>query len=482
MSDNNKVVKAGIGYIIGNYLLKGLSFLTIPIFSHLMEPGDYGMYNTFIAYEAIFYIVIGFAIHSSYKNALYKYSSERGNPKGKDYDTYVSTTMVLQIFSAAVWFVLFLLFANYLTDLLGLDYISLLILLVYSFSGSILACYNAYVGLKYQYKNFLIVSGINAVSNIGLSIFLMFTAFPSNRYIARMIGTVVPMTLIAVFVIFSFFKRSRPGNYKPFLKWGLHYSIPIISHGISQVILAQFDRIMINKMINSESSGIYSFAYNIYAIVSVTARSLDNVWNPWFYEQMIKKQYANIRSKSNIYAFLMMLVSVGIMLVSPELVKLLGAQKYWSASYSVVPIVAGGYFAFLYTIPASVEYFYEKTKYVALGTFAAAVINVVLNFIFINSYGYIAAAYTTLVTYVLYFLFHYIIAIRIHGKCIFSTKVMFLCSLSTIVFTALSLLLFDIIIIRWILAVSVIILFFIVEEKQMGLSMKIIKKFRRKKA
>lgn len=32
----NKVLKAGIGYTIGNYFLKGLGFITVPIFSRLM--------------------------------------------------------------------------------------------------------------------------------------------------------------------------------------------------------------------------------------------------------------------------------------------------------------------------------------------------------------------------------------------------------------------------------------------------------------
>ena len=481
VADNNKVVKAGVGYIIGNYLLKGLSFLTVPIFSRLMEPADYGMYNTFIAYEAILYIVIGFAIHSSYKNALYKYGTiENGAVRGKDYDTYVSTTMVLLMVSAAVWFALFFLFGGWLTGLMGLDQISLVLLLVYSFSGAVLACYNAYVGLKYQYKSFLTVSGINAVSNIGLSILLMFTLFPSDRYMARMIGTTVPITLIAVYIIILFFRKSRPGNYKPFLSWGLKYSTPIISHGISQVILSQFDRIMINRMINPESAGIYSFAYNIYAIINVTARSLDNVWNPWFYEQMAKKRFENIRKKSSIYALLMMLVSVGVMLISPELVRVLGDVKYWAASYSVIPIVAGGFFAFLYTIPASIEYYYEKTKFIALGTFAAAIINIVLNFVFIQTMGYIAAAYTTLATYFLYFLFHYIIAAKIHGSCIFSNKAMAFCSVLVLAVAGLSLLLMDLVVVRWILAVGAAVVLVVTEERTIGFSKKILKKFRRK--
>ena len=43
MSEENKVIKAGIGYTIGNYLLKGLSFLTVPLFSRLLDTSDYGI-------------------------------------------------------------------------------------------------------------------------------------------------------------------------------------------------------------------------------------------------------------------------------------------------------------------------------------------------------------------------------------------------------------------------------------------------------
>ena len=53
----SKVIKAGFGYVIGNYLLKGLVFLTIPIFTRLLSPSDFGVYNTFAAYESIGTIV-----------------------------------------------------------------------------------------------------------------------------------------------------------------------------------------------------------------------------------------------------------------------------------------------------------------------------------------------------------------------------------------------------------------------------------------
>ena len=44
----NKVLQAGMGYTIGNYLLKGINLITLPIFARLMNKTDYGLFNIYI--------------------------------------------------------------------------------------------------------------------------------------------------------------------------------------------------------------------------------------------------------------------------------------------------------------------------------------------------------------------------------------------------------------------------------------------------
>ena len=50
-------VKAGIGYTVGNILIKGISFMTLPVFSRLLTTEQFGVYNVFVSYEAILYVV-----------------------------------------------------------------------------------------------------------------------------------------------------------------------------------------------------------------------------------------------------------------------------------------------------------------------------------------------------------------------------------------------------------------------------------------
>lgn len=109
----------------------------------------------------------------------------------------------------------------------------------------------------------------------------------------------------------------------------------------------------------------------------------------------------------------------------------------------MIPIVLGIYFAFLYSLPAAVEYYHKKTKMIAVGTVCAAVANIVLNAIFIPLYGYLAAAYTTVACYILYFFFHLFIARRILGRFLFNMKNLLFSALAVSGFSALCLMLME---------------------------------------
>lgn len=441
MHRTNKVVKAGAGYVIGNYLLKGITFLSAPIFTRLLSTEEYGYFGTYLSYEALFYIIIGLALFSSLNSAKYRY--------GEKFEEYVSSLILLTGISAAVWIVAANLFFDRFSPYLDMSRMVVNLLLVHCFSSALLQFFNNYVSLNYSVKSFLKITSINAISNLVLSTILLPTVFTNDRLLGRIVGTVLPLFFIALFIVFYFFKKSKPKINRDYWKFGLSYSLPIIPHGLSQVVLGSFDRIMIKNMIGATETGLYNFAFNINSIVKVVSASLDNVWKPWIYERMNERDYGTIRKQSTLYAFGMALFTAMVVLVSPELIKLLGAREYWQSTVCVVPVVIAGYFSFLYTLPVMIEYFYGRTKLIAIGTVFAAVINVALNYFCIPKFGYVSAAYTTMATYYLYFLFHYILAAKIHGGSLFAGGKLMGISAGLLAAGAVTLLLQDYMVIRW---------------------------------
>ena len=65
---------------------------------------------------------------------------------------------------------------------------------------------------------------------------------------------------------------------------------------------------------------------------------------------------------------------------------------------------------FLYSFPVNFEFYHKKTLLIACGTCSAAVVNIILNLLFIPWWGNIGAAAATAISYIMLFLFHQIIA------------------------------------------------------------------------
>ena len=96
-----------------------------------------------------------------------------------------------------------------------------------------------------------------------------------------------------------------------------------------------------------------------------------------------------------------------VMLIAPELMAFFAPKSYSEGIQLIPPIIGGTFFMGLYCLFGNVELFYKKTKMVASASFFAAALNVILNYIFIKLFGYGAAAYTTLFTYIVYSLVHF---------------------------------------------------------------------------
>ena len=75
---------------------------------------------------------------------------------------------------------------------------------------------------------------------------------------------------------------------------------------------------------------------------------------------------------------------------------ILASSKYQEAVYVVPPIASSIFFIFMYSIYANIEFYFDANKFTAMISMVGAVLNLILNFICIPLFGYIAASYTSL--------------------------------------------------------------------------------------
>ena len=442
MVDNSKkAVKAGVGYTIGNVLIKGIGFLSIPIFSRLMTTEEFGVYNVFISYEAFLYVIVGMAIHTSVRSANLEF-------RGK-IDNYVSSVTIIYFVNFCILGLLLLIFKEPISGFLGFDVPIVVLLLIYSLGSALLTLYNEKIALDYAYKNFLEIAFFNAIGNVVISFIAIFTVLSDHRDYGRIIGASITLGITTIYVLFNLYRRSKPVLVRSYWKFAFSYSLPIVPHGISQVLLAQVDRIMIRYIVGYSEAGIYSLAANIQLILSIIIDSVIKSWSTWFYENIYDGNTELIKRKAIELCGLFSVFAIGLISLTPELITVLGGKTYELGKYVAIPLIVSSFIIFMYDIVVLGEYYTKKTKYIMMMTMLAAFLNVVTNYIFIKRYGFIAAAYTTLFSYFVYLFLHTVIAKKLLGFHIIPLKWMFGYMLFVCISAALNLVFIDYIIIRW---------------------------------
>ncbi|SHF00397.1 Membrane protein involved in the export of O-antigen and teichoic acid [Marinitoga hydrogenitolerans DSM 16785] len=443
--NNNKVIKAGMWYTFGNFFVKGISFITIPIFTRLLSTSDYGIINVYNTWLGIFTIVLSLNLYSGAGRAKYEFKDS--------YNQFLSSVLFLSTIIFLFFSFLIILLKNFFLKFLSLQSSLVYVLLIQSYFTFVQQYYLSKLRFNYYYKSYILISIISSISVIILSIFLI-TAFKNEKYLGRIYGGFIVIFILGIILYLKLIIHGKKLIDFNYWKYALVFSVPLIPHSLSGIILAQFDRIMINKFIGSSEAGIYSFAYNLGLIVNVIWVSFNNAWSPWFYENMEKIDFENINRKLKYYiVFFSSLIFIAIF-ISPEIVKIMSSKNYWSG-LKLVPIIMSSYFfVFLYSLFVNIEFYYKKTHFISLGTILSAILNIILNYLLIPKYGYIAAAWTTFVSYVFYFLYNYIIVKFILKKQIYKIKYI----LYSILFIISAILIFNLFQNSWIIRYSIVFL------------------------
>ncbi|MGB3161832.1 MAG: oligosaccharide flippase family protein [Carnobacterium sp.] len=411
---SSSLVKSSFWYTVGNFFIKGITFITIPLFTNIMTVEEYGLVNNYTAIASIFALFVGLSLNSAINNANFEFKD--------DIKGFMSSTLFLSTLSFVTFLILGNVYFIYQNSFFELSQIIFNLMIFQSYGNFLINFLSAYFTINVQYFKFLSLSILSTFLNIGLSLVMMFTLFEKDRYVGRIVGSSGAFFLIGLLIYFAIMYKGKTLVNKKYWKFSLKIAIPLIPHALSNVLLSQFDRIMVNSYSGSFDAGIYSYIYNLSVVLSVIWASTNNAWVPWFFAEMEKKDYEKIKKTSNYYILLFSAVTLMGMLLLIDIAKLMAPPEYLVGIPLIIPVLLGYYFQFLYSLPVNVEFFEKKTSYIAIGTIASALINIVLNIIFIPKYGYIAAGYTTVIAYFFLFIFHYFLAKKIMKKQLFDTK------------------------------------------------------------
>ncbi len=423
MADNNlpsgndgKALKAGVWYTFCFFLTKGIAFISVPLFTRLLSSEEFGNYSSFVAWLGIVSIVTTMDMFATVNRARYDYDNLEGY--------LASVVLAGSVMTTLCWGIVNL-FPTFFENLFSMERIYINIMFASVMVSPALSLFQAKNRIRYRYKTYTAIVLTSVVLSTLVSLILVILM--QDKLLGRILGQYGTLFLVDSAIYIYILVKGKRIKFSE-CKYAIIICLPLIPHLLSKFVLNQSDRIMIKYFCGPTDTALYSLAYHCAMIPIVLATAMNTAWSPWLSEKIHANDYPSVQKASFYYVSFFNSMVIGLMLLAPELLLIFGGSRYIEAKWVLPPVVLGAVFQFLFNLYVSVEQFAKKTVGMAAGTCLAAVINVLLNWLFIPRYGYIAAAYTTVAGYLILLIIHYYLTVKIGYKEVYNNKFVFVSS------------------------------------------------------
>lgn len=454
----NDEFKASIWYTISNIFQKAAPWLIMIILTHTITSAEYGKYSVYMSWIEIIEIIVTLRIYSNGFVA----GLIRNNERKKEYTATIEKTSIILV---TIWMVITILFRKYISTWLSIDE-KLVVFMIFSFYGTIsFGIWSSIQRVENQYKTILFATLLYSILGpvIGaLSVFLNFED--------KVLYVVAIRTVIQFITSIPFLFSNLKGNSKVFDKYiaidAIKYNLPLIPYYLSMVLLNSSDKIMIQKIYGYEETAIYSIAYSISMMMFIVSGALNLAIQPWLFKKIKNNENKKNTSFIKIATVLVSVCCCMAVIVAPELIEIFGGKNYITAIWVMPPLILSVFVMFIYQQFVNVLFYYKNTKTILLVSIFSAILNIILNSIIIPIYGFIAAGYTTLFSYLIVMILYYQAMKKICSKNninyrnIFDTKFQFLLLFVIIALFIIIVLFYNTIYIRYsIIIISLIIIY-----------------------
>jgi len=389
--------KASFWFVVCSFVQKGISLITTPIFTRLLTVYEYGKYSVFCTWLDFFTIIVTLDIcEGVYAQGLVKFENDK--------KIFASSLQGLTVNLCLGWLIIYLLFRDYINSILTMTTVQVLIMLGLMWTSAVFNFWAVYKRVQYKYVNLVLITLIVSIAKPVVSILLIYS-FQDN-FMARILGLLIPQ-LIYIGLFVRQISAGKIWFHREYWLYALKFNILLLPHYLSTSVISGADRVMIEKMVGIDEAGIYSLAYSVAMILSILNSALFQTITPWLYTKIREKDFDRIPQVAYSTMILVAVINTLLILSAPEIIHIFAPKEYYNAIYIIPPVTMSVYFMFIYHYFACFEFYYEKSNYISIATVIEAILNILLNYIFIKKYGYFAAGYTTLFCYMLFAFFHY---------------------------------------------------------------------------
>lgn len=390
MNKKKQLAKNTIIIFFGRVCTQLISFFLLPLYTSYLATKEYGTVDLIQTYVTLLVPIITLELEMS----IFRFLIDSRKSE-KETNKLISNNFFILGISLSIFSILYIIVSSFVT--IPYRWLILVDIIVCVLSGNFLQVARGF-GKTLDYAISCILTGLTTViSNIILICFVHMQAE----------GMIISMALanfMCSLYLFIRLKLYSKINFKIVdfkqIKEMYKYSLPLIPNGISWWIVNVSDRSIISFVLGASANGLYAISNKFPTIIS----SLTGVFNLSWSESAALHINSSDRDEffsdiTNTVLRLFMALGVGMLACMPFVFPILIDVKYNDA-YNYIPfLVLGTIFNVAICLYSQVYLAKKLSKQVASTAIVGAIINILINVIFIKQIGLYAAAISTMISY-----------------------------------------------------------------------------------
>jgi len=393
-------------------MLRALGFFLLPLYTRFLTPAEYGIVAVAATVTAVLGLLYPLGLHGAVTKFYFSAPdlTTRRRTNGSAWVTMVvfslAVTLVIDRFGAS-------LFTTLLPQVPFAPYGRLAIWTAFFNVFSLVPL--TLLQAEERPGPYVAASGAVTVLTAGA---VVYAVVVRHLGAAGYLGATCGAAAIAAgpFVFATLKKVSIAWSWK-LVRPALLFALPLVPHGLAGWVLDLSDRVLLERYVAASDVGLYSLGYQFGAIMYTVGAAINTAWVPFIFrlvEDTTRDARADIARLATVYTFVLTGCAVSLALLAPDVIRYFTAPAFHAAE-GITPWIVGGYLAAcLYFIPSTFLFVFSRTAYIPLVTIAAGIINVALNIWLLPRFGVIAAAWTTLTSYVALVIITWIIGQRVY--------------------------------------------------------------------
>ncbi|MCU7495268.1 MAG: oligosaccharide flippase family protein [Ignavibacteria bacterium] len=393
-----RLFKDTIIYSFGTILTRGIQIIMLPIYTRLLTPADYGVYDLLNILTGLVNVTVALEITQGFVRHYSDAATE------EERIAYSSTSFWFVLFMYCIFLTSTLLFSFPLSSLvLGKSYSPQI------FVASMISIFGSglFVFLQNQLRFYLKSKSFALVSIIFTLVSYSSTVVFLSVFKTGVVG--IFWGLIAGYTVGNFLSWYMAKNhYRLVFNWNkckemLRFSIPLVPASIGTMIFLYIDRIAINSLMSKDELGLFGVAYRFSAIVTLVLSGFQIALGPLIYLNYKQSSTPGEIAKIFRYYLTMVLCFVlALSIFSIEALKIFTTPAYFRAE-KVIPIISFATLFISMQIFAPGLALAKRTKTIAVINIVAGLMNSLLVYLLIPYLGIMGASFGTLLTAIMLF-------------------------------------------------------------------------------